>query len=443
MTSPSRIPEFSEEELKHLRLGQFLQFMLPIAVGFLLVYAVFAVVLRSVSLVGGTGAVLVYTLALTRSRRLAAQGHSERAALLSGYALLVMVALGAIFVHFLFAALVVMAIAGVVLVQPYAERPALARYMFAAFGVVAWVVGVDVLLPPLVEQPPPELQRWVIALAELASVGLMLRMMWVDALRLRQSLARAEQAVAIRDEFLSVASHELKTPLTPLNLKLQALRRELSAASPSASPERSLGHIEMAQRQVKKLVELVDDLLDVSRIGAGRLELHPEKVNLAALLQEVVWRFEPEAARAGSTLELEAPQPLMAWVDPFRFEQVLDNLLSNALKYGAGKPIRVRLEPQEGRALVTVRDEGIGIPSAALERIFHRFERAVSGRHYGGLGLGLYITRKIVESSGGGIVASSAPGQGATFTVDLPLVEADAASATSASSPTGSMPRLS
>jgi signal transduction histidine kinase len=130
-------------------------------------------------------------------------------------------------------------------------------------------------------------------------------------------------------------------------------------------------------------------------------------------------------------------------VDPFRFEQVLDNLLSNALKYGAGKPIRVRLEPLAGRALVTVRDEGIGIPSAALERIFHRFERAVSGRHYGGLGLGLYITRKIVESSGGGIAASSAPGQGATFTVDLPLAEEDAPEATSASPPTGSRPRLS
>ena len=228
--------------------------------------------------------------------------------------------------------------------------------------------------------------------------------------------------MAIRDDFLSVASHELKTPLTPLSLKLQSLRRELSAPSPP-SPERSLEHIEVALRQVKKLVELADDLLDVSRIGAGRLELHPETVELGALAREVVERFEPDAVRGGYALELEAAQPLLARVDASRFQQVLDNLLSNALKYGAGKPIRVRLEPREGRARLTVRDEGIGIPHEALERIFQRFERAVSVRHYGGLGLGLYISRRIVESSGGTIVASSAPGQGATFTVELPLAQ--------------------
>jgi signal transduction histidine kinase len=256
--------------------------------------------------------------------------------------------------------------------------------MFVAFGVVVWMVIVDELLPPLVEQPPPELQRWVSALAVVASVALTLRMMWVDALRLRQSLARAEQAVATRDEFISVASHELKTPLTPLSLKLHALRREFSAPSPP-SPERGLVHIELAQRQVKKLVELVEDLLDVSRIGAGQLELHPEKVELGALVREVMERFEPEAARAGYALELEAAQPLMAWVDGFRFQQVLDNLLSNALN----------------------------------------------------------ISRQIVESSGGTIVASSAPGQGSTFTVELPMAQEESASAVSTSPSAGSRPRRS
>jgi signal transduction histidine kinase len=108
-------------------------------------------------------------------------------------------------------------------------------------------------------------------------------------------------------------------------------------------------------------------------------------------------------------------------VDPLRFEQVLDNLLSNALKYGPGKPVRVRLEREAARLRMTVRDEGIGVPPEALERIFHRFERAVSERHYGGLGLGLYIVRQIVEASGGTIAAASVPGQGATFTVELPL----------------------
>jgi|GEM_PF-2896358 len=385
--------ESSEEELKHLRLRQFLQLMLPIALGFLLVYATFALVLRSAALAGGTVAVLVYTVAIAQARRLAVRGQAERAALLSGYALLVMVALGALFLHFLLAALLMMPIAGVALVLPYVDRPPLLRYMLAAYAVDVWVVVMAGLLPPLVEQPPLGLQRAVLALAVVACVGLTLRMLWVDAVRLRQSLALAEEAVATRDEFLSVASHELKTPLTPLNIKLQTLRRELSQPSAGLTPERSLAHVEVAQRQVKKLSELVDDLLDVSRIGAGQLEPHPAWVDLAALVRDGVRRLEPEAARSGCALELEAAGPVMGSVDPVRFEQVLDNLLSNALKYGKGKPVSVRLEALGAHARLTVRDEGIGISPEALERIFHRYARAVSGRHYGGLGLGLYLTR--------------------------------------------------
>ncbi|WP_224360320.1 sensor histidine kinase [Hyalangium versicolor] len=410
-----------EEALKQLRLRQFLQLMLPIAVGFLLIYIAFAIVLRSTALMGGSVAVGIYTVALARARVLAQQGYGERAALLSGYALLVMVVIGACFVHFLLAGLLMMPIAGVALVLPYAERPGLRRYMIAAFGTDLWVMVVDGLLPPLVEQPPEGLQRVVFALVVVACVGLTLRMLWVDALRLRESLTRAEKAVATRDEFLSVASHELKTPLTPLSLKLQTLQRELLAPASVLSPERTLRNLEIARRQVKKLVELVDDLLDVSRIGAGRLELHPARVELTELVRNAMSRFEAEALRVGSPLELEAASPVVSRVDPSRFEQVLDNLLSNALKYGPGKPVRVRLETQDSRLRLTVRDEGIGIPTEAIERIFDRFERAVSGRHYGGLGLGLYITRRIVEASGGTVVAASTPGQGATFTVELPL----------------------
>ncbi|MFP2911134.1 sensor histidine kinase [Pyxidicoccus sp. 3LFB2] len=413
--------ESSEEALKQLRLGQFLQWMLPVAVGFLLVYAVFAFVLRSPALAGGTVAVGVYTVALVWARRLARQGRTERAALVTGHALLVMVALGALFVHFLFAALLLMPVCGVALVLPYLERPALNRYMLAAFGVATWVMVVDGLLPPLVEQPPLPLQRWVLAVAVMACVGLTLRLLAVDSARLRRSLALAEQAVATRDEFLSVASHELKTPLTPLSLRLQTLKRELAAPIPAAQPERVQSHLDVAQRQVKKLVELVDDLLDVSRISAGRLELSPTRVDLATVVREAVARFEPEAARVGCQLTLHVDGPLMGRVDPRRFEQVLDNLLSNALKYGAGKPVHVRLERQDTRARLTVRDEGMGIAPEALERIFNRFERAVSGRHFGGLGLGLYIVRRIVTASGGTISAASVQGQGATFTVELPL----------------------
>ncbi|HZI15415.1 MAG TPA: HAMP domain-containing sensor histidine kinase [Myxococcus sp.] len=419
VSNSSGMQEPSEEALKQLRLSQFLRFMLPIAVGFLLLYAVFALVLRSVALAGGAAAVLVYTVALVEARRRALRGQAEAASRLSGYALLVMIAIGAVFLHFLLPALLLIPLTGVVLVLPYLERPALARYMLAAFSVDVWVVVVDGLLPPLFEQPAPGLQRVVLFLAVVACVGLMLRLLWVDSARLRHSMALAQKAVALRDEFLSVASHELRTPLTPLGLKLQAIQRELQ--KPQASLERTLGHVAVAQRQVMRLVALVDDLLDVSHLSSGRLELHPERVDVTALVREALGRFEPQAARAGSALELEAPGPLPCRVDPLRFEQVLDNLLSNALKYGPGKPVRLRLERGETRLRLTVRDEGIGIAPEALERIFHRFERAVSERHYGGLGLGLYIVRQIVEASGGTIAAASVPGQGATFTVELPL----------------------
>ncbi len=232
----------------------------------------------------------------------------------------------------------------------------------------------------------------------------------------------AREAIRLRDEFLSIASHELKTPLTPLSLKLQALSREL-ARRPGDMPRALVeSYVEVGQRQVKKLSELVGDLLDVSRIAAGRLTLVPEDLDLGALVREVVARYEPQAARAGSTLRLECgEQGLTGRWDLLRLEQVVTNLVDNAVKYGEGRPIHVKVEGTEGGVRLTVRDEGIGIAPEALPRLFGRFERAVSERHYGGLGLGLYITRTLVESMGGQVRVESEPGRGSTFTVELPL----------------------
>ena len=226
-------------------------------------------------------------------------------------------------------------------------------------------------------------------------------------------------AVRARDEFLSVASHELKTPLTPLNLKLQLLARSAGAGS-VASP-RLLGDIEVMRRQVKRLADLVNDLLDVSRISTGRLVLNLEAVDLSAVVREVVAQFEPQAAKAGCRLELQVEEHVVGHWDRLRLEQVVVNLLSNAIKYGAGGPVHVRVEADGERARLLVRDEGIGIEPEHLERIFGKFERAVSERHYGGLGLGLYITRQVVEVMGGSVSAESRPGQGASFRVELPL----------------------
>ena len=233
----------------------------------------------------------------------------------------------------------------------------------------------------------------------------------------------AQEAVHLRDEFLGIASHELKTPLTPLRLKLQALQRqsdEAMAEGAPLNPQKVSASLDVALRQVRKLNDLVDNLLDVARISAGRLRLDMEEVDLSSVAAELLSRFSPSAEKLGCELELHAPEPVFGRWDRLRVEQVVTNLLSNALKYGPGRPVVVRVEEDGERARLTVQDHGIGIAEEDLARIFERFERAVSDRHYGGLGLGLYITRQIVEAFGGTVRVSSTPGEGSTFTLELP-----------------------
>ncbi|NOJ80995.1 DUF4118 domain-containing protein [Myxococcus xanthus] len=233
--------------------------------------------------------------------------------------------------------------------------------------------------------------------------------------------AEAREAIRLRDEFMSIASHELKTPLTPLSLKLQALSRELARHPGSVPRDLVENYVAVGARQVQKLAELVGDLLDVSRISAGRLSLELEELELGSLVRDVVTRYEPQAARTGSSLQLEAGDfDIVGRWDRLRLEQVITNLVDNAVKYGDGRPIHVHLEPHDGGARLTVRDEGIGIEPQHLPRLFGRFERAVSERNYGGLGLGLYITRTLVEAMGGRVHVESRLGRGSTFTVELP-----------------------
>ncbi|WP_225412611.1 CHASE domain-containing protein [Stigmatella hybrida] len=227
-------------------------------------------------------------------------------------------------------------------------------------------------------------------------------------------------AVRLRDEFLSVASHELKTPLTPLSLKLQALARAVEGQPETPFTQKVRAHVEAGRKQLNRLSVLIGDLLDVSRIGSGQLRLRWEPVDFVALIREVVARLEPEAQRVESPLSVEAPDSVQGHSDRLRFEQVVENLLTNAIKYGAGKPIRIFLNEGAAGVVLRVEDQGIGIAPEHQARIFERFERAVSERNYGGLGLGLYITRTIVELLGGTIRVQSQPGQGAAFTVELP-----------------------
>ncbi|WP_171818058.1 hybrid sensor histidine kinase/response regulator [Pyxidicoccus fallax] len=228
-----------------------------------------------------------------------------------------------------------------------------------------------------------------------------------------------QEAVRVRDEFLSVAAHELRTPLAALRLRVQGAQGVLRAGVHSA-PERLGRALEAADRQVQRLADLVESLLDVSQLQGGKPRLHLEEVDLAAVVRNVVARSEEAAARAGCRLVMGPLVPTPGRWDVTRLSQVVAHLLSNAMKFGPGKPVEVGLEAGPDTATLVVTDHGIGIAPDRVDGLFRRFERAVPVRHYGGLGLGLYRLRRIVEAHGGEVSVHSTPGEGATFRVRLP-----------------------
>jgi PAS domain S-box-containing protein len=231
---------------------------------------------------------------------------------------------------------------------------------------------------------------------------------------------QAQAAVVARDEFLSIASHELRTPLTSLRLALENLRRVTARDGVTSVPGGAVDRVLTAsERAGQRLEKLVEALLDVSRIHMGRLELDVAEVELGAVVTEAAAGLADELEQAGSTLDLRG-EPVTGRWDALRIGQVVVNLLANAVKYGAGKPVEIRYGAAEGRAFIQVHDHGIGVAEADQRHIFERFERAVSSQNYGGLGLGLYIVKRIVEAHGGSIRVESTPGAGAVFLVDLP-----------------------
>src|SRR6185436_1086515 len=228
-------------------------------------------------------------------------------------------------------------------------------------------------------------------------------------------LAHAEEAVRLRDEFLSIAAHELRTPLSALQLQLQGLLER-----PEGIESRIRAKLERACRSGDRMVTLVDALLDVSRITTGSFNLNPSRFDLAVAVKDVVERFREHAARAASTVAVRSEPGLEGRWDRLRIEQVVTNLLTNALKYAAGTPVEIVLSGTEQDVTLTMSDEGPGIPESEKERVFLRFERAAPMRNFGGLGLGLYVVRQITEAHGGEISLASDRPRGAQFLIRLP-----------------------
>jgi len=221
--------------------------------------------------------------------------------------------------------------------------------------------------------------------------------------------------VRLRDEFLSVASHELRTPISTLTLQTETMLRETGLLD-----ERLRKKLLTIRNQISRLSQLVDVLLDVSRLIEGRLNLRSEEVDLGSIAADAIDMLKESAERAGCPIYLNSQQAVSGWWDRLRVGQVVTNLLSNAIKFGRGQPVEVDVETTGDRARLRVRDRGIGVSNEARERIFGRFERASTHQEIPGLGLGLWITKQIVDAYGGSIGVDSQVGQGSTFTVELP-----------------------
>lgn len=231
----------------------------------------------------------------------------------------------------------------------------------------------------------------------------------------------ARNDVRLHDAFLATAAHELRTPLTALRLQVQNLLRGVTTGT-GLAVEVLVKKLRASVRQTERINALVDLLLDVSRMTRGPIELKRTSVDLAELAKDLLARTADELTAGGVEVTLDA-EPVTGEWDLARLEQVVGNLLSNALKYGNRKPVHLKVWREGAVALLTVTDTGLGVPTSEHRRIFERFERAHSGGQ-SGMGLGLWIVREIVDAHGGSISLASVPDQGSTFTVRLPLAAA-------------------
>lgn len=245
----------------------------------------------------------------------------------------------------------------------------------------------------------------------------------LESKRAIETLARElQEAVVARDEFLSIASHELKTPLTSIRLQLQLIKRLSKKENPPGyTPEKIDDFIDLTDKQTTRITRLVDDMLDVSRIRTGKLETIKEDLNFCELVKECIQRLDQQFINASYQIpDIPRCENTFGHWDRMRIEQVITNLLTNAIRYGNKKPIHVSVDSDDKSVRLTIKDQGIGISEEDKKIIFNRFERAINSNEVSGLGLGLFIAKQIVTAHGGEIWVESEIGKGSSFTVQLP-----------------------
>lgn len=240
--------------------------------------------------------------------------------------------------------------------------------------------------------------------------------------RIEVEVGKMKDEIRMRDEFLSIASHELKTPLTTMLLKIQMLLHNIHSVSlANFSVENLLKQLETAEDQTKRLSRMITDLLNVSLITTGKLNLELAQENLTEIVAEVCNEFAEKLEKEGYELLLHLNEPIEMSLDRIRVSQVVTNLISNAIRYGNGKPIEITVTRKNNTASIIIKDQGLGIAEEAQSKIFQLFERGNHKHDIKGLGVGLYISNQIVKAHGGKIDVTSQVDRGSTFTVTLPI----------------------
>ena len=240
--------------------------------------------------------------------------------------------------------------------------------------------------------------------------------------QLKVTQGELEHAVRMRDDFMSIVSHEVRTPLNGLILETQLRKMHLARDNAAAfSMDKMQAMVDRDERQIQSLIRLIEDMLDVSRIRTGKLSIRPSTFDLSQTVANLLESFAAQISAAQSQVDFTVRQSVTGQWDEFRIEQVVSNLLTNALRYGARKPVEVSVYVEGASAIIDVKDQGIGISEENQQRIFHQFERVAGSGVVSGLGLGLFISEQIIAAHNGSISVHSTLGEGALFRVSLPL----------------------